>query len=175
MYGVNKLMRNFTILEVIYSGGPQAPVELPDTETSEISGPSEALPTPAVRLCEEHGDHLTSFCMKDKVFVCSSCLLYGKHKQHPCKLVRDAALDCRQFLAALTPDVVTQRKKMLDAVERVSKEMEEVKNRTEQLDKDVDEHFDELVGVLNARRKELKMELLERGQIRVEALLQQLQ
>ena len=89
--------------------------------------------------------------------------------------MRDAALDCRQFLAALAPDVVTQRKRMLNAVERVNKEMEEVKKRTDQLEKDVDEHFDELVGVLNARRKELKMELLERGQIRVQALLQQLQ
>ena len=168
-------MRNFAILEVIYSGGPQSPLEQGDTETSEITTPLDNLPTPSIRLCAEHGDHLTSFCMRDKVFVCSSCLLYGKHKQHPCKLVRDAALDCRQFLATLAPDVVTQQKKMADAVERVTKEMEEVKKRTEQLGNDVDDHFDELVGVLNARRKELKIELLERGQIRVEALLQQLQ
>ena len=170
-------MRNFAILEVIYSD-PQSP-----SENQKLNGTAEAT-SPGipqddtrvpVRLCDEHGDHLTSFCMKDKVFVCSSCLLYGKHRQHPCKLVRDAALDCRQLLSDLVPNVVSQKGKMTEAVERVAEELEEVKGRWEQLRKEVDDHFDELVGVLNARRKELKLELLERGQMRVEALLQQMQ
>ena len=180
IHGVTNLIRNFAILELIYSHPiPQSSIKERQHKAAikptTPDGGSQGGNMISTHLCDEHGDHLTSFCMKDKVFVCSSCLLYGKHKQHPCKLVRDAAVDCRLLLSDLVPNVASQKEKMAEAVDQVTKVIELIKEKSDHLTKEVDDQFDKLVGVLNARRKELKLELFERGQIRVEALLHQLQ
>lgn len=173
--GVSCLTKNYAILEVIYTLPQNSPNLEPEHESPIISERPLGIPRLPLPLCKEHGDHLTSFCVKDMVLVCSSCLLYGSHKQHPCKLVTDAILDCHRILTSLTPDVAAQKTKMAEAVARVNLEMEDVKEKSQQLSTQVDEHFDQLVQVLNARRKELKLEVMERTQVRVEALLQQLQ
>ena len=170
--GASGLIKNYAIIEVVYTLPPKySPLEEYPVSPEKRPGMFRL----SLPLCKEHGDHLSSFCVKDMVLVCSSCLLYGSHKQHPCKLVTDATLDCHRILSSLIPDVIAQKEKMKDAVEHVQKEMKAVKEKSQQLSTQIDEHFDQLVSVLNARRKELQLDVLERSQVRVEALLQQLQ
>ena len=126
--------------------------------------------------CEEHnGDNLSSFCTKCGVLVCSSCLLYGKHREHNNKtmFVGDAANWYRQEFQKFSPDVQNQRRRMeaaLGDVERMNDSVQEMGGR---LEKEADEAYGELINLIEARRDNLKMDIMKRTQMRVEALTDQ--
>lgn len=175
--GVSSLAKNFAILEIIYC---IPDCRSPDSPQSKEANWTTAYPTnldskPSLPTCPEHGDLLSSFCVTDMKLVCSSCLVYGSHKKHPCKLLKDAALDCHRVLSSLTPDLAEQQKKMKDALSVVETELETVKSTSLKLSSQIDQQFDQLVNVLNARRKVLQLDVLERSQVRIEAMAHQLQ
>ena len=130
--------------------------------------------TADIPICNLHGDRMTSFCVKDKVLVCSSCLLYGTHKSHPCQLVKDASQEHKQRLQKLIPDIRNKNDDMRAAVVDVNRTVKRVQETSMSLAAEVDERFDGLIGTLEERRKELKVEILLRTQERVEALSQQI-
>lgn len=168
-HGVNSLVKNYGVLEIMYSQpslfDKGANVTVQENPSSKVHS--------SVPLCEEHGDQLSSYCQEDDALVCSSCLLYGKHKGHDSKLLKDAAADCRQILVKLTPEVAEKISSMDEAVQEVERVMEKVNLSSEQLSKKIDSHFKQLVKILEMRCKELKLDVLHRSQTRIESLLEQ--
>lgn len=166
--GVNSLAKNYGVLEIMYS---QPSLFVKGANVTVQENPSKL--RSSVPLCEEHGDQLSSYCQEDDTLVCSSCLLYGKHKGHGSKLLKDAAADCRQMLVKLTPEVAEKISSMEEAVQEVERVMEKVNLSSEQLSKEIGSHFNQLVKIFEKRCKELKVDVLHRSQTRIESLMEQ--
>lgn len=123
--------------------------------------------------CPDHGDHLSSYCIKDNTLVCSSCLLYGAHKQHKCLLVNEAAKMSRDKLQQLNPEVLRQKKRLEEALVEVEAVAERVQESGGRLVDELDANFTSLIQLVEERRRRLKLEVMERTQVRVQALLEQ--
>ena len=158
------LVKNYGVLEIIYSH--------PSSYRTNAVSTNDVCVTD-LALCDVHGDRLTSFCVKDKVLVCSSCLLYGEHKDHPCQLVKDAGIEYRQRLRRLIPDLLDRNDKTKGVIVDVKRMINRVQDSSEVLGTQVDVYFDRLLRVLEERKLELKLEILHRTQERVEALSEQ--
>ena len=175
-HGVDSLIKNYGVLEIMFSHPSmyrnRYSNKITDTQSlEEMKGREDLNPQSLVPICSEHGDSLSSFCTKDNILVCSSCLVYGDHKQHPCKLVKEAALECHRTIAQLVPDVEEKSREMQSAIKEIHKMKERIQESSHSLSDLIDKHFNELIKVLDCRRKELKVEVLHRSQLRVEALM----
>ena len=166
------LVKNYGVLEIIYSH-PSSYRTKKISTGSFISNGGGMQFTADIPLCTVHGDQMTSFCVKDRLLVCSSCLLYGEHKDHPCQLVKDASIEYRQRLRKLIPDLLDRNDQMKGTVVDVKQMIEKVQDSSEILASEVDVHFNRFLRVLEERKKEMKLELLHRTQERVEALSEQ--
>ena len=169
-HGVDSLVKNYGVLEIMFSHPSMYKTRFSNkiTDTQEMKGKEDLSLVP---ICSEHGDQLSSFCTKDNILVCSSCLVYGDHKQHPCKLVKEAALECHRTIAHLVPDVEEKSSEMQSAIKEIHKMKERVQESSHSLSDLIDKHFNDLIRVLDCRKKELKLEVLHRSQLRVEALM----
>lgn len=168
--GVNDLPKNYGVLEIMYSNPITFNQDNPSSSSVEDVKWSVGSSIP---LCTKHGDQLSSFCEEDEELVCSSCLLYGPHKHHSSTLVNEAAIEARQTLVKLTPDIsetIIVAEKSLKEIDTV---VQSVKDSSHRISCEIDSHFDELVAVLENRKKELKLDALHRSQNRIEALLEQ--
>lgn len=162
------LPKNFALLEVIQNSLQSS---------SRPVSPSQAYNHSSVLMrCEEHnGDNLSSFCIKCGELVCSSCLLYGRHRDHNTQtlFVNEAAIQYRKKLTDLMPEVYRQRGRMETALTAVQHMTTNVKEMGDRLMEETDEVFAALTSIIEARRNALKLEIMERTQIRVEALTDQ--
>ena len=170
---ISNLRKNFDLLDAIrtisksLSSGCSSSFEPLKNELRELS--------PADIKCDEHGDNLSSYCKKCGVLVCSSCLLFGSHSDHNDKtlFVGQAAKEYRKKFFELSPEVRQQKKKMegvLVDVERMNASVQETGGR---LVGEAETAYNELIGLIEAKRDALKLEIMERTQIRVEALTDQ--
>lgn len=172
---VGKLPKNYGLLEVIGSNpssymsrvGRLSIAGRGDSPTAQKNEVQAAI------FCPDHGDHLSSYCVKDNTLVCSSCLLYGNHKQHKCLLVTEAAKIGREKLQQLNPEVLGQKKRLEEALVDVKNVMERVQTSGGRLVDEMNACFDDLVQFVEERRRRLKLETMERTQVRVQALLEQ--
>ncbi len=161
------LPKNYSLLEMIR-----------DSASSRSTSPApfrEKSPVPVALRCEEHGDSLSSFCTKCGELVCSSCLVYGKHRDHSNKtlFVSEAAIKYRQKLVDLIPEVRSTRGKMQSALEQIQRMSASVEEMGGQLEHEAEETYGQLVELIVAKRNALKLEIMERTQIRLEALTDQ--
>ncbi len=160
------LSKNYSLLDVIR-----------ETPTGSIvSAPPRERPATAALRCEEHnGDNLSSFCIKCSVLVCSSCLLYGKHREHNTKtlFVSEAADKYRRKLCQLLPEVRGQQEKMTAALEKVQAMRDSIEVMGGRLEQEADKTYDALIQLIVERRNRLKLEIMERTQLRLEALTDQ--
>ncbi len=101
--------------------------------------------------------------------------MYGKHKDHSNKtmFVSQAALKYRQKLLDLIPEVRSTRGRMQSALEQVQRMSASVKEMGGRLEHEADDTFGQLLELIVAKRNALKVEILERTQIRLEALTDQ--
>ena len=123
--------------------------------------------------CEEHGDHLTSYCEEDNVLVCSSCMVYGSHKTHSCKPVLELSQEYRRTLCKINPLVAQQVDHLEGGLAEITALIKDINEKSEKLSSDIDTHFDTLIGILDRRKKKMKLDVLYRSQSRVESLMQQ--
>lgn len=106
--------------------------------------------------------------------MCSSCVVYGLHKQHSCKPVLELAHEYRRTLCKVSPLVIQQVENLERGKEEVTALIEDVNEKSEKLAHDVDAHFDVLVEILDRQRRKLKLDVLYRSQSKVESLMKQL-
>ncbi len=161
------LPKNYSLLDVIR--------ETPNGSVA--SPPPREKPVSTVLRCEEHSDNLSSFCIKCGVLACSSCLLYGEHRDHNTKtlFVSDAAEKYRRKLCELLPEVRAQQKKMSVTLKEVLTMKESVEEMGGHLEQETDDTYDALIQLIVERKNMLKLEIKERTQLRLEALTTQSQ
>lgn len=170
---ITNLRKNFDLLDAIrtisesLSSGSSSSYEPPKNESREVS--------PVDIKCDEHGDNLSSYCKKCGVLVCSSCLLFGLHSSHNDKTLftGQAAKEYRKKFREISPEVWQQKKKMegvLVEVERMNVSVQETGGR---LVEETETEYNNLIRQIEAKRDALKLEIMERTQIRVEALTDQ--
>ena len=123
--------------------------------------------------CPDHGDHLSAFCVTDNKLVCSSCLLYGDHKHHKCVMLTEAMEQRRQLLTSLIHGAVERQKKMESALTEVEDLAEKMQSSGGRILDEVNAHFDVLAARVEERRREMKVDLMKRIQLRVCALQNQ--
>ena len=122
---VDKLPKNYGLIEVISSSAtPQHPTALDDPP--QLSDPESDYERVERPVCKVHGDHISSYCIEDGTLVCSSCLLFGKHKGHKCLMVSEAAELERTKLRQLNLEVDSQREKMQSTLEQVEDNLKKV-------------------------------------------------
>ena len=187
--GVTALIVNFSLLELIYSTYQDSihhytirpsTTSCPDTtllssapppsssvmnEVPVISGSSRSPQHLSnAPFCQEHGDHLTSYCEEDNMLVCSSCMVYGSHKHHSCKPVLELAHEYRRTFHKITPCVSQQVDTVKAGMDEVTSIIKDVKENSEKLSNEIDAHFDVLIGILDRRRRKMKLDVLHRSQ-----------
>ena len=166
---IDKLARNFALMEVIRS--------LP---RSRSCSPSEVrprdvatVPTVVIPKCTDHGDHLTSYCVNDNKLICSTCLVYGSHVGHKTLGIKEAAAESRRKLLDLNPDVLQQCKRMEKSAVEVEAMCEAVQKTGGEVVDRIEEAFQELCGIIEERKNRMKIEAMQRTQIRMKALKEQ--
>lgn len=123
--------------------------------------------------CPEHDDALRSYCLKDGVLVCSTCVLYGNHRNHPTKFLSEAALAERKRLKELNIEAFKQKQRMKVAISGVENTRKLVQETGGKMEDEVDNFFQILVDLVEEKRKSMKMDIRMRTQLRVKALMEQ--
>lgn len=85
----------------------------------------------------------------------------------------EAAAENRKKLSKLNPDVLQQRRKMELAVAEVEAICETVQKTGGEVVEKIEEEFRELIELIEERKNQLKVEAMQRTQIRVKALKEQ--
>lgn len=165
---VTNLRKNYDLLEAIVTmsvpSGPSAAFDTPDNlERNRSMSPVEIK-------CVEHGDHLSSYCKKCEVLVCSSCLVFGSHRDHTNKFVGEAATEYREQFQNIHPEVQKQRNRMESVLVDVEAMAVNVRETGDRLLDETDSAYNDVIKVMKAKRDALKLEIMERTQIRLEAL-----
>ena len=175
---VDQLARNYALMEVIRSL-PKSCSSSPETarRAAAAAVSSSADPGPPSDTlndkCPDHGDHLTSYCVNDGKLICSTCLVYGSHSGHKTLGIKEAAKENRKKLSELNPEVLQQRRRMEVAVADVEAVCESVQKTGGEVVKSIEDEFHELVELIEERKNQLKVEAMQRTQIRVKALKEQ--
>ena len=87
--------------------------------------------------------------------------------------MNEAASQRRSILKSLTPDLQTHKATLESALVNVDRLNEQIQSAAGGLVDTVDKKFNELALCIEARRVKLKIEIMERAQIRVHALADQ--
>lgn len=82
-------------------------------------------------------------------------------------------MENRKKLSELNPDVFQQRRKMELAVVEVEAICEAVQKTGGEVVEKIEEEFRELIELIEERKNQLKVEAMQRTQIRVKALKEQ--
>ena len=82
-------------------------------------------------------------------------------------------MENRKKLCELNPDVLQQKKKMELAVVEVEAVCEAVQKTGGEVVEKIEEEFRELIELIEERKNQLKVEAMQRTQIRVKALKEQ--
>lgn len=162
---VDNLAQNFALMEVIRS--------IPKSRSSSPDAKPRPPPVPDTVMCGDHGDHLTSYCINDGKLICSTCLVYGSHTGHKTLGIREAAAERRKKWRELNPEVSQQCKKMEAAVGEVDALCDSVQSTGGEVVKEIEESFHELIELIEEKRNRMKIEAMQRTQIRVKALKEQ--
>ena len=165
---VENLAQNFALMEVIRSL-PRSRSASPDPRAYQPPPP----PDPENSKCPDHGDHFTSYCINDGKLICSTCLVYGSHTGHKTLGIKEAAAENRRKLIELNPEVLQQCQKMEVAVAEVEAVCDSVQKTGGEVVNEIEEAFHELVELIEERKNQLKIEAMQRTQVRVKALKEQ--
>lgn len=82
-------------------------------------------------------------------------------------------MDNRKKLSKLNPDVLEQRRKMELAVVEVEAVCEATQKTGGEVVEEIEQEFRELVELIEERKNQLKVEAMQRTQMRVKALKEQ--
>ena len=167
---VENLAQNFALMEVIRSL-PRSRSASPDPRAYQTAPPPP--PDPVTSKCPDHGDHFTSYCINDGKLICSTCLVYGSHTGHKTLGIKEAAAENRRKLQELHPGVLQQWQNMEKAVTEVEAVCDCVQKTGGEVVTEIEEAFHELVELIEERKTQLKIEAMQRTQIRVKALKEQ--
>jgi hypothetical protein len=161
-YPLMSMMRSLDISGSSVKGGKSRKISRKEDCTS-----------PQPPQCPEHEDFLRSYCLKDGALVCSTCVLYGSHRNHPTKFLNEAALTERKKLKELNVETFKQKQRMKAALSSVEDTRKRVQETGGKMEDEVDSFFQILIDLVEEKRKSVKLDIRTRTQLRVNALVNQ--
>ena len=132
---------------------------------------SKALSKPS--FCVKHtGETLKLFCETCEETICRDCTIVD-HREHEYNFVADVAEREREVLHILLNKTKDKELAVSNGIQTVQGMKELVQSKVSEVNKEVDEFFDEQVKALEHQRANLKHEVITEGKVRVDQLEKQ--
>ena len=132
---------------------------------------SKALAKPS--FCVKHtGEALKLFCETCQETICRDCTIVD-HREHKYNFVADVAEGVRKDLHSSLSKAKDKEIAVSEGLETVEAMKKLVQSKVSEVNKEVDEFFDEQVKALEHQRSSLKREVMTEGKARVDKLEKQ--
>ena len=110
-----------------------------------------------IPLCKEHDEQLKYYCETCNELVCMYCTV-KKHNGHHHDSVKQMATKHRNELKKITDPVEGMIKNLSEAHDNIEKMKEKIRGRGEEVDKKIDQYYDELLQKLMKQKDEVKQQ-----------------
>ncbi|XP_069808124.1 E3 ubiquitin/ISG15 ligase TRIM25-like [Dendropsophus ebraccatus] len=134
--------------------------------------------SPEVTKCSIHNEILKYYCSKDKVCICVSCSLVGKHKGHQVDLLPDAAHNMKEQLK----DIHESLTKLKDETENKLKFLQDRKTKLSETSAEIKERYRTIIQNIRSQLDLLETQVVsdvsrqeDKASISLSDLIQQLE
>ena len=110
-----------------------------------------------VPLCKEHDEQLKYFCETCEQLVCMYCTVKD-HNGHNHDTVKKMATKHRNDLKEVTAPVDGMIRDLSEAHDNINKMGKKIRRQGDEVDKKIDQHYDELVQKLMKQKEQLKQQ-----------------
>ena len=110
-----------------------------------------------IPLCKEHDEQLKYYCETCEELVCVYCTV-KKHNGHHHDSVKQMATKHRDELKKITDPVTGMITNLSEAHENIDKMKKKIRRRSEEVDKKIDQYYDELLQKLMKQKDEVKQQ-----------------
>ncbi|XP_070553174.1 uncharacterized protein [Ptychodera flava] len=167
---VRKLPKNFGLLEILEG--------MEDTMQGRgvVAGAAivDAMMENPQLVCEEHEKETKKvYCLTDKEIICIYCQVYGKHQGHNCQLIGKVAEEGREVLGNYIEMLSKQRDHMNEARKVITDATFAVRCREEKIMRELTRHFEMLRKKLYKRESQLKTQIKNKTNAKIEVLEKQ--
>ncbi|XP_051890120.1 tripartite motif-containing protein 12A-like [Pristis pectinata] len=114
--------------------------------------------------CAEHGKKLAYFCKREKLRVCSKCVILGSHQGHTVVPVEEALSELKELLSACSKELESKSLEQSSRLEEIDQNVTTTKEEVEALQRQVGDDFDALRSFLDAEEKALKEQIAAEAQ-----------
>ena len=126
-----------------------------------------------IPLCKEHDEQLKYYCETCDQLVCMYCTV-KKHNSHHHDSVKQMATKHRNELKKITDPVEGMIKNLSEAHDNIEKMMEKTRRQGEEVDKKIDQYYDELLQKLMKQKDEVKQQARDAVSQKEKAMISQL-
>ena len=127
-----------------------------------------------IPLCEEHDEQLKYYCETCDQLVCMYCTV-KKHNGHHHDSVKQMATKHRNELKKITDPVEGMIKNLSKAHDNIEKMMKKTRRQGEEVDKKIDQYYDELLQKLMKQKEEVKQHAHDAVSQKEKAMITQLE
>ena len=127
-----------------------------------------------IPLCKEHDEQLKYYCETCDQLVCVYCTV-KKHNGHDHDSVKQKATKHRNELKKITDPVDRMIKNLTEAHDNIEKMMEKTRRQGEEVDKKIDQYYDELLQKLMKQKDEVKQQAHDGVSQKEKAMITQLE
>jgi hypothetical protein len=109
--------------------------------------------------CEEHkneDEKIKLFCKDDNEACCTLCHSVGKHKNHNCVLISELIKEKEKILIEKILNLNLNVKDENEIISKIEKKILLIKKNNENIEKEIDKSFNEILIELEKRKKYLK-------------------
>ena len=110
-----------------------------------------------VPLCKEHDEQLKYYCESCEQLVCMYCTV-KEHNGHNHDTVKKMATKHRNELKEVTAPVDEMIRDLSEAHDNIDKMGKKIRRQGDEVDKKIDQHYDELVKKLMKQKEQLKQQ-----------------
>ena len=114
-------------------------------------------PKAKAMICKEHDIELLCYCETCEQLICMYCTV-KEHNGHNHDIVKKMATKHRNELSKVTAPVDQMIRNLSEAHENIDKMKKEVRRQGEEVDKKIDQHYNELVQKLMNQKEQLKQQ-----------------
>ena len=127
-----------------------------------------------IPLCKEHDEQLKYYCETCDQLVCMYCTV-KKHNGHHHDSVKQMATKHRNELKKTTDPVEGMIKNLSEAHDNIEKMIKKTRKQGEEVDKKIDQHYDELLQKLMKQKDEVKQQACDAVSQKEKAMIRQLE
>ena len=133
---------------------------IPLTELRSTSSPVHTQPKPKIPVCKQHDIELSFYCETCEQLVCMYCTVKD-HNGHNHDTVKKMADKPRKALIAFTAPLNEIIKDLSEAHDTVDHMREKIREQSDEVNKKIDLHYDEVIQKALEQKDELKKQVQE--------------